>query len=419
MKRALAIALFFAACAHVPPASLDSHARAYVRLTLALGEHDAHWVDAYYGAPEVREAVRQEKLRLDQIHAAATALLADVERVPVPDERILALRRNYLREQLTALIARTEMVQGKKLTFVEEARRLYGIDVPRLDDGYFERALRELDAALPGEGTLAERSQAYRRRFRIPPEKLDAVMQAALQECRARTLRHFDLPAGENFTLEYVKDQPWGGYNWYKGNFTSLIQVNTDLPVAMSYALELACHEGYPGHHTYNAMLEQELVRGRGWVEYAVYPLFSPQSLIGEGSANYGVTLAFPGRERMEFDRDVLFPIAGFDPAEAERYHDVVRLAKALSYATNEAARRWLDGELTRDEAKSWLMRHDLMTAERAEQQMEFIERNRSYVINYNLGEELVRAHIERSSDRWAAFRELVSTPMLPSDLGR
>jgi hypothetical protein len=58
------------------------------------------------------------------------------------------------------------------------------------------------------------------------------------------------LPAEESFTLEYVTNQPWSGYNWYKGHYTSLIQINTDLPVAISRALDLACHEGYPGHHT-------------------------------------------------------------------------------------------------------------------------------------------------------------------------
>jgi hypothetical protein len=77
----------------------------------------------------------------------------------------------------------------------------------------------------------------------------------------------------------------------------------------------------------------------------------------------------------MQFDRDVTFPLAGFDPAEAPRYHEVLHLSEALSYVSNEAARRWLDGELTREEAKAWLMRYGLMNAERAEQQMKFIER--------------------------------------------
>ena len=51
-------------------------------------------------------------------------------------------------------------------------------------------------------------------------------------------------------------------YNWYKGNLRSVIQVNTDLPLAVDRAIDLACHEGYPGHHVYNALLEQRLVKG-------------------------------------------------------------------------------------------------------------------------------------------------------------
>ena len=28
-----------------------------------------------------------------------------------------------------------------------------------------------------------------------------------------------------------MTNKPWGGYDWYKGNFHSVIQVNTDLPI--------------------------------------------------------------------------------------------------------------------------------------------------------------------------------------------
>ena len=419
MKRLLILTLLFVACAHVPPASLDTHANEYVRLALALGEHDADWVDAYYGPPEVREAVKAEGRSLADIHAAATALRTKVESVPVPSEKVVALRRNYLLEQLTALVTKTEMLQGKKFSFDEEVRRLYGVVLPRKEDVHFERVLQELERALPGDGPLLDRVEAFRRRFYVPADKVDAVIRAALTECRARTLQHIDLPAGESFSLEYVKDKPWSGYNWYKGNFTSLIQINTDLPMGIHRALDLACHEGYPGHHTYNVLLEKNLVRDRGWAEYTVYPLNSPQSLIAEGSGNYGLELAFPGEARMKFDRDVLFPIAGLDQSEAVRYYEVLRLIADLSYASNEAARRWLDGELTRDQAKAWLMRNGLSSADRAEQQMKFIERYRSYVINYNFGLDLVRAHVEGSGDRWAAFREMISTPVLPSNLER
>ena len=77
-----------------------------------------------------------------------------------------------------------------------------------------------------------------------------------------------------------------------------MIQVNTDLPIFVDRAIDLACHEGYPGHHVYNVLLEKALVRDRGWPEYQVYALFSPQSLIAEGTANYGIEVAFPPADR-------------------------------------------------------------------------------------------------------------------------
>ncbi len=125
------------------------------------------------------------------------------------------------------------------------------------------------------------------------------------------------LPAGERFTLEYVTDKPWSGYNWYQGNYRSLIQVNTDLPIYIDRALDLACHEGYPGHHVFNALREQVLVRQRGWVEYSVYPLFSPSSLIAEGSANYGIELAFTIASRMSGTPTPVFPLAGIAPEQS------------------------------------------------------------------------------------------------------
>ncbi len=67
--------------------------------------------------------------------------------------------------------------------------------------------------------------------------------------------------------------------------FYSVIQIATDFPVYIDSPVGLAAHEGYPGHHVYNILLEQNLVKDKGWIEYTVYPLYSPQSLIAEGTA--------------------------------------------------------------------------------------------------------------------------------------
>ena len=82
------------------------------------------------------------------------------------------------------------------------------------------------------------------------------------------------LPPGERFDLAFVTGKSWSGYNYYQGNYHSRIEVNTDLPIRISRAVDLGCHEGYPGHHVLNSLLEQRLERGKGWIEFSVYPLF-------------------------------------------------------------------------------------------------------------------------------------------------
>jgi hypothetical protein len=259
----------------------------------------------------------------------------------------------------------------------------------------------------------------------IPPAKLESVFRAAIAECRARTVAHIALPDSEQFRLQFVTNQVWSGYNWYQGRFQSLIQVNTDLPIFIDRAVDLACHEGYPGHHVYNLLLEQHMVQGRGWREFSVYPLFSPQSLIAEGTANFGIDVAFPAEERVRFESEKLFPLAGLDPVTAAKYYDVFRHLDALSYAGNEAARRYLDGQAGAKETVDWLVTYTLSSRPRAEQRLRFFDQNRSYVINYNHGKDLVRRYVEAhggTSDhpdvRWRVFADLISTPRLPSGLG-
>ena len=310
------------------------------------------------------------------------------------------------------------------MRFDEESKALYDAVAPSNGEAHFQRILDELDPLVPGQGSLIERYAAFRNSFVIPRDRLDAVFRAAITACRERTSHYIDLPAEESFEVEYVNDKSWSAYNWYQGGFHSLIQVNTDLPIYIDRAIDLACHEGYPGHHVYNVLLEKHLVQDRGWVEFSVYPLFSPQSLIAEGTANYGIQVAFPGEERVAFERETLFPLAGLDPVTAELYYVVLEKVQQLEYAGNEAARRYVNGEIDAKAASNWLTRYALMPQARADQRVRFIDQYRSYVINYNLGEDLVRGYVESRSGGgadhervWNEFGKLLSSPRLPSGL--
>ena len=427
--RTLAVALlaaFAVAAQSIPSTPMNTIAERYVKLVLAVGQHDADYVDAFYGPAEWKTDAERRKLPLRDIDAAADRLIADIPTLTGAERRdeLAGLRRDYLKRQLEALRTRVKMLEGATLTFDQESQALYDAVAPTHPESYFAGMLKELDRLLPGGAPLVDRYDAFRQKFIIPPNRLARVFDRAIAECRTRTLPHVQLPANESFTVEYVTNKPWSGYNWYQGNYRSLIQVNTDLPIYIDRAIDLACHEGYPGHHVYNALLEKHLVRDRGWVEFTVYPLFSPQSLIAEGTANYGIEVAFPGNERAAFERDVLYPAAGLDPSQAGAYARVQTLVDRLAYAGNEAARRYLDGEIDANKAADWLEIYALMPTPRAKQRVKFIDQYRSYVINYNLGKDLVRQYVERHAGpnpekRWQVFTELLSSPRLPSDLAK
>jgi hypothetical protein len=403
--------------------SVNGIAEAYVKLVLALGQHDPDYVDAYYGPPEWKKE-SEEKKPLDALALEASRLRDQLAKMSKPTDEMGRLRLGYLTKQLSALEARVRILKGKRLKFDEESQALYDAVAPSVPESHFEEILAKLELKLPGEGTLLQRYENWRRAFVIPKDKLDKVFQLAIKACHERTLAHIKLPSGENFSVEYVTNKPWGGYNWYKGNYRSIIQVNTDLPVYIDRAIDLAAHEGYPGHHVYNALLEKNLVRDRGWVEFSVYPLFSPQSLIAEGTANFGKEVVFIKPERLAFEKEVLWPAAGIDPSRAEEFYSVQDLVKQLNYAANEAARHYVNGEIDANAAATWLQKYALMDEKRAKQSARFIEKYRSYVINYNLGEDMVRSYIEKRGGteqqpekRWQGFEQLVASPRLPGDI--
>jgi hypothetical protein len=405
------------------PAVLDGVARRYVVLVLGLGRHDPNYVDAYYGPDSLKSIAAHDSLAVGQIRVAAESLISILgDSVPAYGDSLVRLRHKYLRTQLGSLAARAGILEGKRLKFDQEAEVLYDATPPHLSDAHFDSLLARLDLLLPGRAPLAQRYARFRDSTMIPAARVDTVFRTAIAACRARTMAHLALPKDERFDLEYVTGTPWSAYNWYKGGYHSVIQVNRDFPIPVDRAIDLACHEGYPGHHVYNAMLERALVRGRGWVELSVYPLFTPQSLIAEGSANFGIDMAFPASERTAFERDSLFPLAGLNPAIAERNAAVRVLMERLNYARNEVARRYLDGELDAAGARAAMGRYWLQSPDQAAKTLRFIEAYRSYVINYNLGRDLVAAWVEReghdsTAARWRAFGALLASPRLPRDL--
>lgn len=401
---------------------MDSVANAYVRVALALGERDPDSLDYAIVTTSLRAEVHEAYPSLGEIVRGAEALSAELPSLETTPT--LKTRGEFLRLQLAAIKERTAMLRGQTLDFDSEAHALFATN--RLPDIYAAQrtALRARIAAMlpppthPSD-TEAERYAAYDSRFVIPRDRVVPVMQAALSLCRQRTLEYIPLPVGESVELELVRDKPWSAFSRYLGHAHSVIQLNTDLPITVDDALELACHEGYPGHHVFNTLRDVVLVQQGGLPEAKVQLTFSPQSYVSEAAAAYAPRLAFSTEERANAEREVLFPLAGLPPSDAGRSVVIGSLVRSLDSADPAIARAYIDGELEYVRAGQQLASEALMA--NADALLLYLNEYRSYMLTYTDGPRRIEAYLDAAvaaahADspaaerrvRWQAYQELM-----------
>src|SRR5438128_4122023 len=159
--------------------NLNEIAEAYVKLVLAMGQHDPDYVDAYYGPPEWKKQ-SQEKKPLDAIMFEATRLRDQLAKISKSTDEMERLRRGYLTKQLSALEARVHILNGERLKFDEESPALYDALAPTFAETHFHEILARLEPKLPGEGTLLQRYENSRRAFVMPKDRLDTAFQLAI-----------------------------------------------------------------------------------------------------------------------------------------------------------------------------------------------------------------------------------------------
>jgi hypothetical protein len=398
-----------------PPAAaaLAPAAEGYVALVLALGRHDPQVVDAYHGPKEWKEAAeRGDPVPLPVLLERARTLLTQVRSAGPSD------RRAFLQAQLVALEADLRRRAGERFTLAEEARLLFDVTPTYRSVEDLDQARDRVDALIPGGGDLGSRVDALRKRFSIPPERIEAVARAVLQETRRRTAAQVELPAGEGVALRQVTGKSWGAYNWYLGGLKSRVEVNVGLPLELAGVAHTLVHEGYPGHHVFNVLLEDRLVRRRGFVELTVYPLWSPQSLIAEGTANTAWDTIFPGEEGRTFLRDVVGPLAGFSDGEAlDTYLAASEALEELRGVRPVAARMLLDEGKPEGEVRDFLMRYALQDREHADRAIAFIREYRAYVFTYAVGEEVIESAIGQGPDRAARYFAILEKATTPGEL--
>ena len=384
----------------------------FVRLALAIDEHMPGYVDAYFGPEGWKgQATQDGKVPLSALTDWTHQLAADISQA----NDLSPQRRDYLVRHITAMQMSLRLLGGEKVSLADEVEALYDVRPAWKDEANFEEAHRLLEEALPPGGSLKERALDWERSLEIPNEKVKELLPAIVQKLHALTNQKFDLPEGENFTVEFVSNQPWSAYNWYLGNFQSRIDFNTDLPTRIGSLPALMAHEGYPGHHTDLTIKEKFLVRNLKYHEFTLNLLNAPSAVMAEGIATTARKTILTDDELEEWLRVELLPSAGLSHIEPNRILAVSKAGDKLRGIAGNAAFMLHDQQKGEEEISQYLQEYNLSTEKEARHLISFISNPlyRSYIFTYHVGYDLLE-ELFQHGDRQMYCRRIMEEPVTP-----
>jgi len=384
----------------------------YLEVGLRLGRHNPEIVDAYYGPGAISAGVASEPVRAPEaLRGDVRRLLADLDGGIEPG--IAGRRRAWIAGQLRGLEVVCAKLAGDDISYVDEVEACYGVTPRRVDESEIADAQVTLDDSLPGSGPVADRLAAFRDAHVIPPDRVDGVIADLLDEFRVRTDTMFGLPDGERVRFEIVSDKPWSGFNYYEGDLSSRVAINSDLPVLSTSVGHLVAHEAYPGHHTEHCLKEVGLVRRHHRDEESLFLVGTPQCLMAEGLADLGLEVLL-GEDRLRVVGDIV--------RSHGVTHDDEVIASVTSWGEMSSRVRGNLGMMLHadgtapDDVMAYAERWLLVDRPRAAKSVEFMcdPTWRAYISCYVEGLPLCRDFVDGDPGR---FARLLTEQLLPSDL--
>lgn len=372
----------------------------YLLLALRLTRLDESVLDSYVGPPRFADLVATEPPRTAaELVAEAEGLLDDL-----PD--------SWLRDQVSGLRTHAGVLAGERLSYPDQVEACYGVRPTRAGDELAE-AYDDLDALLPGPGSLGQRYRAWEDSIQVPAAAIESLMATVIEEARGRTRELVGLPAGESVELVYVDDVPWTGYHEYLGDLRGRISINVSRPRSAISLLHLAVHESYAGHQAERCLKEDVLVRGQGRVEETIVLVPTPQSVVSEGLAEVAPELLLDGDAGPAFE--AILRDHGVD-LDLVHHRAIERAAEPLGRVQLDAALMLHDEGLPEAEVHAYVQERGLVGAVAASDAIRFLQHagSRSYAVCYPAGLERCRAYVAGDISR---FRRLLTEQVRVRDL--
>ena len=386
----------------------------YLLLGLRMDKLIEGFVDSYYGPSELKELVGNEKT------LSPKNLLESCKKLQkqLIDEAFIEERVRFLEKTLRAIETSLNINIGEELPFLEKVNRLYDIKPELIDDSIFYKLVEKFNSAYQGSGTLLDRYNTFKKKHEIPIEMLDYTLNHANKVVSEKTYEVLPdlLPDSEEILIEFVKDKPWGAYNWYLGDFKSRIDINTDQPIDCMSVLRLITHEAYPGHHTEHSVKEKQLYIEQERFEHSILLIPTPESVISEGIGNTANNVLFSDEEKIQLILDDLCHNPSSEDLDVMIFQNQLwlispKLLNNLAIYAHEDG--WSDDKLVK-----YALDFGFITEKEVRQSLKFIRHPlwSTYVFNYSFGETLIKEKFgPRPSPK--DFKMLLTHPILPSDL--
>lgn len=395
---------------------MDNFGRDFLRLALSVGRHMEGYVRWYSGPAGLRDAVEADEA------PSVPALLDEVQRLqanlPMEDAKRAASGAGSLRA-MDLLLRR---LMGETFGFEDTLSALYDITPVMVDEAVFAAAHADLEALLPGTGSLAARVGAWMQTTIVPEDKLLAGLLLCRDEVRARTRAWVDLPDEEELAVEIPEQMSWLAQAAHMGGGRTRVQINGQAPFPAMMVLDLMAHEGYPGHHTEILIKLRDLADGRGQDELRISPMFAPEVTVQEGMAMSATEVIFGGGE-YAWMTETLFPALGLADISAEALRGIQQARKALETVRTNAAMLIHSGAFDHAAAAEYIAHYELADLTRAHRQVAFVTNPLlwPYAFTFTEGYRLVAETAARSfsGDKGAVFKRLLAERVLPSALGR
>ena len=393
---------------------LDDFAKDYILLGLRINKHINGYVEHYYGPPKLKKIVDSEEL------SSPNTLLNNWKKLKTKLQKqdFEKNRYRFLDSTLTAIKTILRKLNGESIPYLEQVKNFFNLEPVLYDDNFFYGLTNKAEELYKGKGTLSERIKRIATQRTISSDRLLDLYIKAIQLAKTRTKEIFPnlLPDNEKIEIAEVDNQNWLMYCWYKGDFTSKIELNTSTFHYWTHLLFFACHEAYPGHHTERSVRERLLYRKKSYFESSILLIYSPEMVISEGIGVTAESVMFSATESIQSLIEEIHPVPIIEDSietlieQSEIRRGFRRFESNLAY--HKYVNKWDDRKLI-DYAKSFKVIPD--TSIKA--QLKFVSDKlwAPYIMAYQ-GERLItEKYGVRPSPK--DFRRLLSQQTLPSGL--